>query len=184
MRTEEEIKQEYLKAPQYIQDYIDSDELFFAFHEIRKAHNMHVDHAGGMALAIDAVILGMEPLERFPDLMKEVMPGVDGAAIARIVADVNEKVFVVFRKMAEEKATRTVIPQPTPPPLTPPPAMPALTEVEKVVTAEPPPVVVTKSILETNMPKGDVPVAPPSRTLPEPAQPRYHGTDPYREMPE
>ena len=181
MITEEHIRNVYVGAPQYVKEFVDSNELHYAFHAIREEYNMHVDHAGGMALAIDAVILGMEPLERFPDLMKEVMHGVDAAEVARIVADVNEKVFAVFRRMAQERAVtahEAQVASPTPlAPASAPAPRPSIQEVEKALIATPP-------VIVQKMPAAPLSSAAPTPEPATPPPPKYHGVDPYRELPE
>jgi hypothetical protein len=210
--TEAEIKDVYKTAPQHLKELVDSDEVYNAFHGIRETYNLHLDHAQNLAMAIDAVILEMRPFEQLGDLLSDGLRSVDENTRNKILADINTKVFIPLRdrakKQAEEKAadtaakaqaeapkpriqgleiklksipdvqmpvrqapsiTGTIALQPVPP--TPPVAAPA---------------VPTQSVIEQKMSAPTVSVdgviAQP--TVQPPTQPKYHGSDPYREAAE
>ncbi len=178
MINEEEVRKVYASAPQHLKAYIDSDELFDAFHSIREAHKLHLDHAGNLALAIDAVILGMKRFDELPILLREGLMGLDEAMREKVVKDVNDKIFMPLRELtkkhAEESKTYTEPPAPTS----------GIRSVEIKLVKEPAPPLPLQSVVEQKMPPTaappTAPVPPAESTAPR-ETPRYHGTDPYRE---
>lgn len=201
MISEEEVKRVYATASQSVKDYVNSNEVFDAFHEIRKSHNLHLDHAGNLAMAIDAVILGMRSFSELPTLLRDALPGVDDATREKVVQDVNDKIFVPLReltkKRAEAPASVPTVPRPTSGiravertlvSEAPPPVRPQPTE-EKAEAPTTRPVAPQQSVVEQKMPgvvqssESRVQSATPPKVAP-PAPPKYHGADPYRELPE
>ncbi len=202
MITQEEIQKAYQRAPEHIQTWIDSDELAKAFDAIRTKYNLHVDHAGNLAIALDAVILELKQFTELPALLKEGLASLDDATRDKVVKDVNDTVFVPLRalvkKHADEVATKareeaelnhrvdTMIE-----------AEAKLADAEAKLKTTPPPVIApARTTPQTQAPasilqqKMSTAVAPPPsvQEVPAPnptpvAPPRYHGTDPYREPP-
>lgn len=194
MITEAEVRKVYETAPKHLKEYIDSDGLFNAFHEIRRTHKLHIDQAGNLAMAIDAVVLGMKRFDELPMLLREGLAGVDDATREKVVKDVNDKVFVPLREYTKKRAEetqKTTAPKPVPtsPPQSAPP--PSVRNIELKLTKEPTPAVApvtaepaqqTQSIVEQKMPPAPPPAqAPPVEPAAQREAPRYHGTDPYRE---
>lgn len=193
--TDQEVKAAYKAAGEDKKEYINSDELFNTFYAIRTKYNLHVDVAGNLALLIDAVILELIPLSEFPGKLKEVLAGSSDVEYQAILKSVNDEVFTYFRnkvkaaaeaakKKAEQEAVEdaalerelnaTGTPAAPTAPVAPPPETPAA-----------PAPVVRPSVLEQKVtePTTSAPKVEPPVEAPKPAS-RYHGTDPYREMPE
>lgn len=187
--TEEEIKKAYKNAPERARDYIDSDELYDAFHVIRKTHNLHLDQAGSLALMIDAIILDLAPFEKFPTMLREALGAADDATYQAVLKDVNEKVFAMFRKVTKENTVPQSVTTPTTTAPPTPARAPNTTELPPLPTPKPPSVAETK-LAVTSAPAPVQQVVPPpaavvpphpAPTAPSPKPPTYHGTDPYRE---
>lgn len=174
MITEDQIRTAFQAASPEVQAMVNSDDVFNAFHDIRRTHNLHIDHAGNLAQAINAVILEIVPFTELDTLLKEGMPGLDDATRTKVINDVNEKIFIPLRasvkKAVEANPVVLQAPRPTPPlPTVPPPPL------------EGP--VPTPSVLEQKLASQTPPATPPTPAPPKPT-PHYHGTDPYRELPE
>ena len=138
------IRAAYKKAPKRVQKYITSIELDHAFKEIGTTHKLHLDESGALSKALNAVFLELVPLEKFPDLLKEVLK--DNSKQAAVLKEVNEKVFVTFRKKLQE-------PEPEPEPkieaaeeekpedtveVAPKPAEDKIASIEKTISLEKP----------------------------------------------
>jgi hypothetical protein len=167
--TKEEFLTAYQKAPQYVKDFVDGDELDAAFQDIRTKYKIHLDDAGTFADLLNAVILGMLPLGQFEAALAEHLPSVDQATRTQITRDANEKVFVTLRKRATApEAPAVSLPSPE------------ATEDKKpvsVVTQKlSAPVTEAPKVVTVAMP---APAAPTSKSA---ENPRYSGgSDPYRE---
>ena len=209
--TDQEVKAAYKAAEEDKKEYINSDELFNTFYAIRTKYNLHVDVAGNLATLIDAVILELVPFSDFPTKLKEILVGASDVEYQAILKSVNDDVFTYFRnkvkkeaemakkkadeearedaaferKMAEEDARLarerqgTPAPVPTPPTAVAAPA-PAVAEAPPQVTPALAPSVLQQ---KTSAPTSSAPKEASVPEAPKPAT-RYHGTDPYREMPE
>lgn len=98
--TKEQIQTAYKQAPEYVQDFIVSEELNKAFTDIRTEHKLHLDDAGRLSLAINAVVLELAPLTSFPQLVGEALTDVSSETRSAVVSAVNEKVFEELREWA------------------------------------------------------------------------------------
>ncbi|MEK7063146.1 MAG: hypothetical protein AAB955_00465 [Patescibacteria group bacterium] len=188
--TETEVRPAYDIAPQHVKDFIDSNELFDIFYSIKMTYNLHVDQAGNLAMLIDAILLEMHPLGKFQELLKDALgQGIDQKTYEGVLRDVNEKVFTLFRGKTKARADAAV--QPAPPKPTPVAAAPItlkpISVMEQKMSETVAPVVIVQKIAAPPA-EGAVPVATPPPAAPTPPPPsapaRYHGADPYREMPE
>lgn len=172
MPTEQQVKEAYKAAVDEVKEYINSDELFNTFYAIRTKYNLHVDVAGNLALLINAVTLGLVTLTEFPQLLKGILTNATDADYQAILKSVNDDVFTAFRtqtkerveeakRKAEQEAKEDAE-------LEKQLAEESKNEVPSVTPPAPPvaPSIVTQKVTEVSAP------------------PRYHGTDPYREMAE
>ena len=98
--TKEQIQKKFEGAPEYVQDFITSEELQEIFTDLRKKYSLQLDEAGQVSVAINAVALELAPLESFPSLMKEALPEMDGMKRSILIKDVNESVFEELREWA------------------------------------------------------------------------------------
>lgn len=211
--TDIEIKAAYKKATEDQRWYINSDELFNTFYSLRTKYNLHVDVAGNLALLIDAVILEMVPLAEFPAQLKSLLTNSSEADYQAVLKAVNDEVFTAFRKRVKERAEAKVqeakdlaekkkredaedqalelelqkeFESKAAAVAAKKPVSPALPQTPVTTPAVAAPV---KSVLEQKTTATSAPVQVQA-TIPPPQQqkaqtpPRYHGTDPYREMPE
>ena len=195
MITQEEIQKAYASAPKHLQEYIDSDDLFNAFHEIRGKYNLHLDKAGDLAIAIDAIILNLQSFDAFPRLLKEALGGVDEKTYQGVVEDVNTKIFTAFRELTKKQVEKLVQAPAPPKPVS---NSEPLKVIEQTVSQkEPAPVkplqIIQEKMSQTvgtaalNIPVPPVaaavttPAAQPEQKPPATAPTRYHGADPYRE---
>ena len=210
--TDVEVKAAYKKATEDQRWYINSDELFNTFYTLRTKYNLHVDVAGNLVLLINAVILEIVPLTEFPAQLKSILTGSSEADYQAVLKAVNEEIFVAFRKrvkeraeakaqeakeLAEKKKREDAEDQALELELkkqfessTPAGAIEkATTTVQSQTPPVPPAVPVpAKSVIEQKTTVTSAPIQQQA-TIPPPAQktqtpPKYHGTDPYREMPE
>lgn len=200
--TEAEIQQAYSGAPRELKEYIDSAIVFDAFHEIRTAYKLHLDHAANLSKAIDSVILGIRSFTELPGLLTEALPGLDAEMQAKIVKDINDKVFVPLREQVKQKAdeerTKKLEGEKKSKgdlrALEERLAEHAAIKIQRVAKPEEKPTVAptptmvpdrAPSVLEQKMPVTIPPPVPPTPTpAPAPASvspPKYHGSDPYRE---
>ncbi len=200
MITQDQIEQKFNAASKEVQDMVNSEDVFNAFHEIREKHNLHLDHAGNLATAINAVILEIVPFTELDGLLREGMQGVDDATRQGVIQDVNDKIFVPLRalskKRAEEKHAAEKMARVTP-------QKPSIRDVEVGLKSddlpirtlpkmEAPPSTAPEPALSEPNTSGSVlaqKLAEPAPSAPTPpptpaAAPRYHGTDPYRELAE
>jgi cell fate (sporulation/competence/biofilm development) regulator YlbF (YheA/YmcA/DUF963 family) len=184
MITQEQITEAFKKASPEVQAMVNSDDVFNAFHEIREKHNLHLDHAGNLATAINAVILEIVPFTELDTLLKEGMQGVDDAVRAQVIQDVNDKIFVPLREETRKHAVEVAKINAAPPVVAPPPRTTPLAEIPLVMIPNPSQPS-APSVLEQKMPSAQ-PTPAPAPQPEAPAKPKstYHGTDPYREMPE
>lgn len=205
--TQDQIKAAFKTATEDQKGYINSDELFNTFYTLRTKYHLHVDVAGNLALLIDAVILEILPLTEFPGKLKEILTGSSDVDYQAILKAINDDVFAYFRnkvraeaeaakKKAEQEAiedaelekqiqekvkiaeleaaaAKTSTPQAS--------AAPTAPTVQSTPT--PAPSVLTQKITTISAPAQEQSkiVQPESKPA---TPPRYHGTDPYREMPE
>lgn len=95
------LKDAYKTAPQPVRAYITSPELNSVFQTIRKNYGLHVDEAGALSNALNAVFLELVPFDKFSDLLKEALKG-SSDKHTQILGEINEKVFVVFRNKLQE----------------------------------------------------------------------------------
>lgn len=200
--TEAEIQQAYTTATQELKEYIDSAIVFDAFHNIRTTYKLHLDHAANLSTAIDSVVLGLRSFTELPKLLTEALPGLDAEVQAKIVKDINDKVFVPLReqvkqradeertkKLEEEKKSKGDLKA-----LEERLAEHAAMKIQRVAKPEEKPTVAptptmvpdrAPSVLEQKMPvtpPPPVPSAPAPPPAPTPVNPpKYHGSDPYRE---
>ena len=91
----------YKSAPSVVQEFITSPELSAVFEEIRTEYQLHIDEAGALSNALNAVFLELVPLDTFPGLLKEAIKG-DEAKHSAILKEINERVFTAFRKKLQE----------------------------------------------------------------------------------
>lgn len=171
--TGQEFTDAYHRAPQYVQDFIDGDELGDTFHSIRTTYKIHLDNAGTFADLLNAVILELIPLGQFEAALAEHIPSIDQDTRTKITREVNEKVFAVLR-------TRAVAPLPSPKATEGTASAPV--QVAGPSVAPPISVVAQKlSAPITEAPK-EVTVAMPTAATKPAENPRYSGgSDPYRE---
>lgn len=188
--NETQLRAEYQKAPKLVKEFITSAELNQAFTEIRDEHQLHLDEAGTLSNALNAVFLELVPLEKFPELLKEVVK--DEAKRTAVLKDINEKVFVAFRKKLEGPREDTA---PVRQIVNPParaiqaPERPAAfneieTEAPQITTAPVATPAINKLEQSVRQKATDVELD----TTPKPPQsgtqenkPNYRGSDPYRE---
>lgn len=99
--TKKEFSDAYEKAPQYVQDFIQSDELDAAFEALRATYKLHLDDAGMLADLLNAVVLDLVPLGQFEGALAEHVPRLAQEERIKITREVNEKIFAVLRGRAE-----------------------------------------------------------------------------------
>jgi len=110
--TNQELQGAFQKADASVQTYIASGELDEAFEQIRTEHKLHLDEAGKLGQALNAVFLELRPMSEFPNLLREALEQNSGAYDAVLKA-VNDKIFSPFRtklqtpSASEEKALDT-----------------------------------------------------------------------------
>lgn len=167
--TQEEIVARFESAPEYVRNFITSVELMATFKTLREVHKLHLDEAGQVGRALNAVFLEIRPASEFPELLRSSLEQ-NVSVYDALLKDINEKIFKVFREKMETKP-------PTPTPVTPtPPATPPSTigKLEATITKQPQSVVVS-----TLTEKNDV-ISKPT-TTPTPPQRHTYTNDPYRE---
>lgn len=98
--TKEQVQTAYTSAPDYVQDFITSEELDEAFTAIRREHKLHLDDAGRLSIAINAVILEIFSLEKFPQLVQEALTDVSSEIQKAVITEVNEQIFEELREWA------------------------------------------------------------------------------------
>lgn len=98
--TKEQIQKKFEGAPEYVQDFITSEELQEIFTNLRKKYSLQLDEAGQVSVAINAIALELAPLDSFPSLMKEAVPGMDSMKRSILIKDINESVFEELREWA------------------------------------------------------------------------------------
>jgi hypothetical protein len=202
-----EVQKVYDTAPQRVKDLVDSNEVFDAFHVIRKKYNLHLDHADNLAMVINALVLEMYPFEKLKDLLLEAMRSVDEGTRNDIIKDIDLLIFKPLRDklVAETKAVEKPktgiqgvstariqgvemklrsIPEVEIPPV-PKVEQVQVTE-QKVVTPPTPTQSVIAQKLGVRPVGGEIGpnVLRQDTPQPDPKTPRYHGSDPYREAPE
>lgn len=165
MISEQEMRSAYEKAPQAVKDALNSDEVFRAFHDIRKKHSLHIDHAGNLANAINAVVLGVVPFTDMGRLLDEGMQGVSAETKQGVLKDLNEKIFLPLREKALVGAKERAETVHTPPPVSAPTPRPV-------------------SVIEQKLPTQVVTPAVQKASVPETPKAQYRSHDPYREVPE
>jgi len=201
-----EVQKVYDAAPQRVKDLVDSNEVFDAFHVIRKKYNLHLDHADNLAMVINALVLEMYPFEKLKDLLLDAMRSVDEGTRNDIIKDIDLLIFkplrdkLVAETKVEEKPKAGIqgvsaakiqgvevklrsIPEVEIPPI--PKVEPSPVLEQKVVTPPAPTQSVIAQKLGVRPVGGEIgPNVLKQDVQPEPKAPRYHGSDPYREAPE
>jgi len=190
MFDENQLADAYTSAPKKIQEYITSPELGAVFEELRETHQLHLDEAGRLSNALNAVFLEVIPFDKFPKLLEEAVP--QGEKRDALLKDVNEKVFVAFRQYLKE-------PEPEPEQTVPTPEVAAPEAPREVVIQkipEKPPVQVATVVpqesvsplkkLETSVRESPSDVAvgeliSPTEATSGTPPPTRQSTDPYRE---
>lgn len=174
----------YKNASERVQQYITSVELNHVFEEIRTAHKLHLDESGALSNALNAVFLELVPFEKFPDLLQEALK--DSTKRTAVLKDVNEKVFVAFRKKMQEPEVVQSQPESTPEPEMAP--KDTIQDIEKSISFNepaPPVVPVTSSPdkLAEAVSEKPADIEIPEKTERESSRPSQYtgGSDPYRE---
>ena len=200
MPTEQQIKAAYKVVRDELREYIDSEELFNTFYAIRTKYNLHVDVAGNLALLIDAIILELVPLTEFPQLLKDILTNSSDSDYQAILKSVNDDVFAVFRTKTKERAEeakrkadqeakedaeleKRLEEEAKMAGSAPAPAQDTSTPVVQPTVTAPAPSIVAQKITSVSAPVQEQSKVVPQESKPA-APPHYHGTDPYREMPE
>jgi len=179
---EKQLQTAYTNAPQKIRDYITSPELAGVFQELRTAHKLHLDEAGALSKALNAVFLEVTPFEKFPELLKEAL-GETGEKYSGVLHDVNEKIFSVFREKMREVVVAPKEGAPAPNISKSAPVLePEMNKAEQEKESEPiaPIKKLEQSMREssTDVEMGELTPAPKPQNQKEPT---YKSTDPYRE---
>lgn len=112
--TSEQIEVAREKADDTVIDYTTSSVYFDAVESIAATHKLHIDETGNIGDALMAVFYGVVPVEQFPNLLKEALEQ-NSATHDAVLKDINEKIFVPFRKSLEEKPTTDPVAETTPP---------------------------------------------------------------------
>lgn len=104
----EQLQAAHENASKSVQDFIDADNYFLVFEEIRNTHKLHLDEAEKLSRALGAVFLKLVSFEEFPNLLKEVLEQNSDKHDA-VLKEINSKIFTVFRenvlkKLGQEKA--------------------------------------------------------------------------------
>lgn len=94
--TQDQLAAAYEKAPSVVQEFITSPALSVAFTTIRENHKLHLDEAGALSSALNAVFLEVVPYEQFPSLLKEALEQNSGAYDA-VLKEINDTIFSAFR---------------------------------------------------------------------------------------
>ncbi len=176
--TDQEFIAAYGKAPTYVQQFIDGEELTAVFKELRATYKLHLDDAATLANLMNAVLLGLIPLGSFEAALAEHMPNLDQASRTKVTREVNEKVFAAVRQHA--KAPQQVVSAPASKPETIP--VVPLPRPEEIVAAPTPSIVTQKLVGPTVETPKTITVPMPSLTNKPADNPRYSGGgDPYRE---
>ena len=199
--TEQSVSSAYQKAPQYVKNFMDGEDLTAAFKSMRATYNMHVDDAGVFAQLMDAVMLELIPLGQFEAALAEHIPNLKQEERTKLTREVNEKVFAALRKHASEpppatpEASQDKVPTPPPtleategkPPIPSAAIQIAQTPVQSVAQITTPatnlPSVVVQKLSApiSEIPKA-VTVAIPTPEPKPTVNPKYSsGADPYRE---
>lgn len=98
--TKDQIQAAYQNAPDYVRDFIVSSELDEMFSDIRTKHKLHLDDAGRLSVAINAIALELAPLDTFPALVKEALTDISGEVQGAVTAEVNDRIFKELREWA------------------------------------------------------------------------------------
>lgn len=167
--TQEEILARFESAPEYVRNFITSVELMATFKTLRETHKLHLDEAGQVGRALNAVFLELKPASEFPELLRSSLEQ-NVSVYDALLKDINEKVFKVFREKMETAPSLPVSVTLTPP-ATPPSTIGKL---EATITKQPQSVVVP-TLAEKNS------ATPTPTPPPAPIQPRAYTNDPYRE---
>ncbi|MEK7613325.1 MAG: hypothetical protein AAB439_00400 [Patescibacteria group bacterium] len=168
--TNEELRNAYEKAPEMVQKYITSEGLAAAFEEIRMSNKLHLDEAGRLSQALNAVFLELRTITTFPELLRTTLEQNSNTYDAVLKA-VNEKIFEPFRALLQPAPD--VVKAPVTPPQPPvqketPSPVPTVSGniLDRKITQSPEKISV--DVLKT---ESIPPVKPPSRS----------SIDPYRE---
>lgn len=186
--TETQLRAQYQNASRRVQQFITSVELDEIFKEIHNTHKLHLDEIGNLSNALNAVFLEMAPLEQFPNLLKEALEQ-NSDRYDAVLKDVNEKIFVAFRKKLEEPEEPSIeektVPETVVP--TPPPQASQIDALEKTVSFNDTPPTIEKTApapidkLETSVREKPTEVEI-EKPKPNTSGSAYTGsTDPYRE---
>lgn len=164
----QKLKEAYQKAPEAVQEFIISDELSNTFEKIRKTHQLHLDEASNMSDALNAVFLEVKPFDAFPNLLKQALEQ-NRAKYDAVLKDINELIFVPFRKSLQQKEEKVEEPVPEPeaaPTPAPQAAEPAINKLEKSTFQKP------ETVELGTPPEGEIKKEESKNTPP---------VDPYRE---
>jgi hypothetical protein len=109
--TKQAYTEAYVNAPQYVKDFIQSDELADVFEVIRTTYKLHLDDAGTLADLLNAVVLELMPLGQFEAALAEYIPNLDAETRARVARDANDTIFAVLRSRVATPAPAAPAPQ-------------------------------------------------------------------------
>ncbi len=175
--TTEELKEKYATASSAVRKYIASDELDEAVGAIKNSYKLHLDETEQLNTALEAVFLGVRPAAEFPELLKVALEQ-NSSAYDAVLRDVNEKIFVAFRrKMQEPEAPKPSEATPVAIKVAPSGQAP-----QGAAQTAPSPAGSIKRIGEQVMKQAErVEVNTLGVSAPAPEPKKYPTTDPYRE---
>lgn len=162
--TAQDIAKAFQTAPDYVKDYISSDELSQTFEEIRQSNKLHFDEADKLSRSLNAVFLKLNDSSEFPTLLKESLEQNSGA-YDEVLKAVNQNIFNHFRTRLQNPEQVTQ-------------AAPSLKNAEQKLTSH----VSEPNIFVEVDTLNDEKAVQEQDSVPEKTKPAYTGSaDPYRE---
>lgn len=107
--TQNEIAKALTAAPHEVSDFIFSEELAEVFETLRANHALHLDEAGTVSDAINAVAVGLTPLSEFRATLEAALPETPREKVDALTKDINELVFQKLRRSAAERPRETAM---------------------------------------------------------------------------
>jgi hypothetical protein len=159
--TKELLTQAYRAAPTHIRKFIDSGKLEAFVRELQVSAGLHVDQADVVARELLMMILGIEDPNTFISTLQNEL-GLEPSKLDRIVADINNKIFIPLRR--ETEAALASVPPEKKKPVIPSPSSAVVQKEISKPTSLKPIIPTLPTHLKPVLPPTP-PAAPPMRTM-------------------
>jgi len=108
--SENEIEERYALLPENLKTALSGVDSIEKLKQIIEKHDLHVDHAGEIADAVELVLVGLMKVRDFESALYDALPLIDRAKVKAISDNVNISIFDPVRSSLQEIDQNTPTP--------------------------------------------------------------------------